>query len=135
MLCPPRVSRENPQGNTEDSEPVHQLFLLSYSRFCGEFSCPAPAAVATLRHRPLPTPSGKTKGEIFFAVLPFPSSSTFIKFLEVDSGAGERLPSHEAPACCGPSQPPLPPLARHGFPTAAASGEGEPAWLRRLRRM
>jgi hypothetical protein len=34
----------------------------------------------------------------FFAVLAFPSSSTFIKFIEVVSGAGERLPSAWSPS-------------------------------------
>lgn len=131
---PTRVRSENLLGkrNNEDSKRVHQPFFLS-SRFCGEFSCPVPAAVSTLRHRPFQRLPWRQKVNFLsplpVSVLPQSSSKAFI------GCRGTPHRPHEAPACCGPSQPPLRPFVRRGFPTAAASGEGEPAWLRRLRRM
>ena len=114
-LSSPRVSREPPprKDRRKTRNRYTPSFLLPCSRCCGEFSCPAPAAVGSLRHRTpsaLPPSSRKRKVSSFSALLAFPPPFPVLAKVSrtrllTDE---ERLPSvRMTPVCRGLSGPPV----------------------------
>jgi len=106
-------SKERPKEDFKTRNRYTPSFLLPCSRCCGEFSCPAPAAVGSLRHRTpsaLPPSSRKRKVSSFSALLAFPPP--FPVLAKVSRTRlltdGERLPSvRMTPVCRGLSGPPV----------------------------